>query len=117
MGNVCDQVKSVIYYQVKLLGREWMMRLFSLLVLVGIPVIIKLLIYISWVSPYAFSASIPCEVSCIYEFLQSLFVIFIANGMVARDTRCGSCEVIYARPMSNMAYIGGKMLGMLVFFV
>lgn len=117
MGNVCNQVKSVIYYQVKLLGREWMMRLFSLLVLVGIPVIIKLLVYISWVSPYAFSASIPCEVSCVYEFLQSLFVIFMANGMVVRDTRCGSREVIYARPVSNMAYIGGKMLGMLVFFV
>lgn len=117
MGNVCNQVKLVIYYQVKLSGREWMMRLFILFALICIPLIIKLLVYISWIPPYAFPASIPCEVSCIYEFLQSLLVIFIANGVVVRATRCGSCEVIYARPVSNMAYIGGKMLGILVFFV
>lgn len=115
-GRMGYQVKLGMDYQVKLLQRDWIMRLFVLIVSIVIPVIVWFAPYITLI-PYTFPAAVPCAGSCIYEFVQSLFVIFLAYGIAQRDRLKGSMEALYARPESNLSYIVGKFLGIGVFFV
>lgn len=116
-------IHSIARYEVKLLRRSWLFRIFALLALFGIS---GLLIaeYTTVLNPYkgiwsnvALTSLIPFTTIYFYNVAQSIIVIFLAGSFLKRDKKLDTAEVIYVRPMSNADYIIGKTWGIVRVFV
>ncbi len=110
-------INVVARYEVKLLKRSWLFRIFSALILLVL-VLAQLqqltLLFGSyqeiWMST-ALTSFIPFFTTYIYSIAQSIIVVFLAGSFLKRDKKLDTAEVIYVRPMSNAEYIIGKVWG------
>lgn len=118
-------INVIARYEVKLLKRSWLFRIFSVLALLGITVTMmnmqtKLLPgaqYREQWNMIALSSMMPFFCTYIYNITQSIIVIFLAGSFLKRDKKLDTAEVIYVRPMSNADYIIGKTWGILRVFI
>lgn len=113
------KILVVTRYQVKLLYRDWTVRLCALIMIVIVPVAVWGGLYIVSRANSAMSlpSFIPFWSSILFDFFQSLFVIFVAYDIAIRNGVKKSLEMIYARPVSNVGYLLGKTVAVLLFFV
>ncbi len=119
MRFVCYQIGLVARYETKMLFRSWFFRIFAGLSL-GILLLTSIFLLVLPYSPYVFralSASLPYLNLKLLNLFQAIMVIFLASEFLKRDQKYDSTEVIYARSISNSAYILGKVGGILVVFL
>jgi hypothetical protein len=111
---------SISRYEVKLLRRSWLFRIFATLALVMITFLHVAtqsnIEQYQW-SMVALSSSIPFVNIYIFNIAQSIIAIFLAGDFMKRDKKLDTAEVIYVRPMSNTDYIAGKTWGVVRVFV
>lgn len=116
-------IHTIAGYEVKLLKRSWLFRIFTFLALTVIPC--SILSYMTPVlNPYSYqwaehavASQIPFFSTALYSIAQSVIIIFLAGSFLKRDKKLDTAEVIYVRPMSNADYIVGKTWGIIrVFF-
>lgn len=117
-----QNINVIARYEVKLLRRSWLFRIFAILALAGISVFI-----LGFLTPLdrfriiwpkiAVTSLMPFCSTFIYNIAQSVIVIFLAGSFLKRDKKLDTAEVIYVRPMSNADYIVGKTLGIVKIFM
>lgn len=117
-----QNINVISRYEVKLLKRSWLFRIFAILALVGISVVI--LGYQTSLNQYgniwpkvAVTSLMPFCSIYFYNIAQSVIVIFLAGSFLKRDKKLDTAEVIYVRPMSNADYIVGKTWGIVKVFL
>ncbi len=117
-----QNINVISRYEVKLLKRSWLFRIFAILALVGISVVI--LGYQTSLNQHsniwpkvAVSSLMPFCSIYFYNIAQSVIVIFLAGSFLKRDKKLDTAEVIYVRPMSNADYIVGKTWGIVKVFL
>lgn len=118
-------INVIARYEVKLLKRSWLFRIFSVLALLGITITVistqtRLFPWAQYQEQWAkiaLSSMMPFFCTYIYNIIQSIIVIFLAGSFLKRDKKLDTAEVIYVRPMSNADYIIGKTWGILRVFV
>ena len=110
-------------YEVKLLRRSWLFRIFAILALLGITLTIlveqtRILNQYGYTwNKMALSSQMPYLCIYFYNIVQSIIVIFLSGSFLKRDKKLDTAEVIYVRPMSNADYIIGKTWGVLRVFL
>lgn len=116
-------INTIARYEVKLLKRSWLFRIFAILALLGIT-LATLVYQTSIVNSFeykwprlAVSALMPFCNIYYYNIAQSVIVIFLAGSFLKRDKKLDTAEVIYVRPMSNADYIIGKTWGIVKVFI
>ena len=116
-------INTIARYEVKLLKRSWLFRIFAILALLGIS--LTILGYqttivntfdIKW-PRIGVSSLMPFTSVYFYNIAQSVIVIFLAGSFLKRDKKLDTAEVIYVRPMSNADYIVGKTWGIVKVFL
>ena len=115
-------INVIARYEVKLLKRSWLFRIFAILALLGIS-----LVTLGYQTPLnqfgniwpkiAVSSLMPFCNIYFYNIAQSVIVIFLAGSFLKRDKKLDTAEVIYVRPMSNADYIIGKTWGIVKVFL
>ena len=116
-------INTIARYEVKLLRRGWLFRIFAILALLGISGGI-----LYWQTnlfnamenhwpKIALSSLMPFMSIYLYNITQSIIVIFLAGNFLKRDKKLDTAEVIYVRPMSNADYIIGKTWGIVKVFL
>lgn len=115
-------VTIIASYEAKFTNRSWIFRVFSVFSLVGIALF--QLFWQSYIgSQYAWdtvamASYIPFLNSYVYDLLQSLLVTFAISDVFRREKLLASDSALKVRPVSNMTYWTGKMIGVgLVFIV
>lgn len=116
-------INVIARYEVKLLRRSWLFKIFAVLALLGI----TLTMLFNWTSTInswmgiwskvAVSSMMPFACTYFYNIAQSVIVIFLAGNFLKRDKKMDTAEVIYVRPMSNADYIIGKTWGIMRVFL
>lgn len=116
-------INTIARYEVKLLKRSWLFRIFTLLALLVLT-IAQLSCFTSLFWKYnetwkyvGGTSLIPFFTVYLYNIAQSVIVIFLAGNFLKRDKKLDTAEVIYVRPMSNADYIIGKVWGITRVFI
>lgn len=116
-------INVIARYEIKLLRRSWLFRIFALLTLTCIFGIL-LINHTAVVNRYgyiwprvALTSLIPFTAVYYYNIAQSVIVIFLAGSFLKRDKKLDTAEVIYVRPMSNSDYLIGKTWGIMKVFL
>ena len=118
-----NNLNIISKYEVKLLLRSWLFRIFAILSILGLTgfIIIQFTgILNSWrsswssVSVFSFMA---LNVTYYYVLVQSIIVVLLAGNFLKRDKKLDTAEVIYVKAMSNTDYVLGKTLGILKVFI
>lgn len=116
-------IHTIARYEVKLLKRSWLFRIFTILAFFGITIATM-----SYLTPIfghfqeiwpreAVASQFPFFPNMLYNIAQSVIAVFLAGNFLKRDKKLDTAEVIYVRPMSNADYVIGKTLGIVeVFF-
>lgn len=116
-------INTIARYEVKLLKRSWLFRIFAILALLGISFTIlayqtNVISEFDYIWPrIAVSSLMPFTSIYFYNIAQSVIVIFLAGSFLKRDKKLDTAEVIYVRPMSNADYIVGKTWGIVKVFL
>lgn len=116
-------INTIARYEVKLLRRSWLFRIFAILALLGISLTIMAYqssIFSSFDTKWpriAVSSLMPFCTIYFYNIAQSVIVVFLAGSFLKRDKKLDTAEVIYVRPMSNADYIIGKTWGIVKVFL
>lgn len=116
-------IHTIAGYEVKLLRRSWLFRIFAFLALLGISTTIMwymtpvLNMFATQWPEHAVASQIPFYSITFYNIAQSVIVIFLAGSFLKRDKKLDTAEVIYVRPMSNADYIIGKTWGIVRVFL
>lgn len=116
-------INTIARYEVKLLRRSWLFRIFAILALLGITFFTlstqthSFSSYMDIWGKTAVSSLFPFSTTYYYNIAQSVIVIFLAGSFLKRDKKLDTAEVIYVRPMSNADYIIGKTWGIMLVFV
>ena len=116
-------IHTIARYEVKLLQRGWLFRIFAILALLFITGV-TLWYLTPLLNPYgiqwpkrAVASQMPFFANMYYSIAQSIIVIFLAGSFLKRDKKLDTAEVIYVRPMSNADYIIGKTWGIVQVFL
>lgn len=116
-------INTISKYEVKLLRRSWLFRIFAVLTLLTITAFL-LIEQTSLLQRYnsiwpriGLSSLMPFMATYGYNIIQSVIVIFLAGSFLKRDKKLDTAEVIYVRPMSNADYILGKTWGIIRLFL
>lgn len=118
-----NNINTIARYEVKLLRRSWLFRIFAILALLGVTGVLLLQTTdIVWRREYvwmkiAVASFYPFYCIYFYNIVQSVIAVFLAGNFLQRDKKLDTAEVIYVRPMSNADYIIGKTLGILRVFI
>lgn len=116
-------INTIARYEVKLLRRSWLFRIFAVLAFLLITMVLLVwqtgvLNSMEYVWPrMALSSLMPFVSVYFYNIAQSVIVIFLAGSFLKRDKKLDTAEVIYVRPMSNADYIIGKTWGIVKVFL
>lgn len=116
-------INTIARYEVKLLKRSWLFRIFAILALLAISLLV-----LTWqtalTNPFeyrwpriALTSLMPFTSIVFYNIAQSVIVVFLAGSFLKRDKKLDTAEVIYVRPMSNADYIIGKTWGIIKVFL
>lgn len=116
-------INTIARYEVKLLRRSWLFRIFAILALLVLTFYhliqqTSLLntFNLPWTST-ALTSFYPFLNTYFYNITQSIIAIFLAGNFLKRDKKLDTAEVIYVRPMSNADYVVGKTWGIIKVFV
>ncbi len=116
-------INTIARYEVKLLKRSWLFRIFAGLALIVITFIL-LGRYSAVLNSFgnvwketALTSQLPFVATYFYNIAQSVIVIFLAGSFLKRDKKLDTAEVTYVRPMSNADYIVGKTWGIIRVFL
>lgn len=116
-------INTIARYEVKLLTRSWLFRIFAILALLVLT-FYHLLQQTSLINSFnlpwnttALTSFIPFLNTYFYNITQSIIAIFLAGSFLKRDKKLDTAEVIYVRPMSNADYVLGKTWGIIRVFV
>lgn len=116
-------INTIARYEVKLLRRSWLFRIFAILVLL-ILTLTQLGNLSTFLGRYmetwkylGVSSLAPFFTIYLYSVAQSVIVVFLAGSFLKRDKKLDTAEVIYVRPMSNADYIAGKVWGIVRVFM
>ena len=116
-------IHTIARYEVKLLRRSWLFRIFAILALLAITGTLVLWqtgivnkTEYTW-PRMALTSLMPFVSVYYYNIAQSVIVIFLAGSFLKRDKKLDTAEVIYVRPMSNADYIVGKTWGIVKVFL
>ena len=115
-------LRSVSKYESKLLTRSWFFRIFTILavLILGILNLVFLALQDTggnmWIIT-AIPSNIPYFNLLFLNTGQAVIAIFLASDFVKRDRKLDTSEVFYVRPLSNAAYIFGKIWGNLRVFL
>ena len=114
-------IRSVSKYESKLLIRSWFFRIFTILavLILGIWNLAALALDDSsgvWALK-AISSNIPYFNLLFLNTGQAVVAIFLASDFLKRDRKLDTSEVFYVRPLSNAAYVTGKIWGNLRVFL
>lgn len=116
-------INTIARYEVKLLKRSWLFRIFAILVLLILTLMqLGNLSFVFWKYSETWnytgvSSLVPFFTVYLYSVAQSVIVIFLAGSFLKRDKKLDTAEVIYVRPMSNADYIIGKVWGIVRTFL
>lgn len=116
-------INTIARYEVKLLQRSWLFRIFAILVLLILTLMqLGNLSFVFWKYSETWghtglSSLVPFFTVYFYSVAQSVIVIFLAGSFLKRDKKLDTAEVIYVRPMSNADYIVGKVWGIVRVFL
>ena len=112
-------ILHVALYEAKQQRRQWEFRLFVFVAVIGITLYQFFLQgqgYCSNWKMVALPCSVPLVNACLYNIVQSLFVILMVTDFPCREKLGGALEPIYARPMENGEYTWGRVLGNIILF-
>lgn len=105
----------IILYELKLILRNW---LFILYVIISVVIIGIVQVCIQDERlPYslrALSCAIPFTSAYIFNYIQSVFVIFFTIDLIRRTKHTDSLDSIEIRPYMNVEYLTGKMIAIVV---
>ena len=107
-------LKTIVYYQLQLLFRNWIVRLFCL-----VSIMASVIIYIeNWVMPnplevMALPSLLAFKGVWVFNLITSLFLIYIAGNVMERNKR-GDWEALFVRPASNLSWVAGRAIAVLV---
>ncbi len=110
---------TVARYEAKLLLRSWAFRIFSGLALLFIGMMDLVMGTDIGNTPHfltALSSALPLMNVKFLNVYQGVIAAFLATEFVKRDRRHDTTQVIFTRSFSNMEYVLGKVLGILVVF-
>ena len=118
-----NHINVIARYEVKLVKRSWLFRIFAILALLFISAI--MLGYQTGIvnrmdnlwPRIAVSSLMPFCNTYFYNIAHSVIVVFLAGSFLKRDKTLDTAEVIYVRPMSNADYIVGKTWGIVKVFI
>jgi len=107
-------------YEMKILLRGWFFRIFavgSILGLAGLDVLFH-----SSVSPvprffHALDSFLPYMNIAMPHYLLIIVLVFLATDLYKRDKKFNTSDVVYIRDMSNLSFILGRILGVLILFL
>lgn len=121
MNRTLKNIRSVSKYESKLLTRSWFFRIFTILamLILGIWNLAALVLQDSsgvWVLK-AIPSNIPYFNLLFLNAGQAVVAIFLASDFLKRDRKLDTSEVFYVRPLSNAAYVFGKIWGNLRVFL
>jgi len=118
-----NNLNIISKYEVKLLLRSWLFRVFAILSIIGLTGFILIQhtgLINSWRSSWSsvsVSSFMALNVTYYYVLVQSIIVILLAGNFLKRDKKLDTAEVIYVKAMSNTDYVLGKTLGILKVFI
>jgi len=111
--NFLTNIRTVATYESKLLLRSWFFRIFAALLLLFI---------LSFNSALAFgdgpfwrirsiASNVPYINLLYVNFVQAIIAVFLASDFMKRDKQLDTSEVFFVHPLSNAAYVFGKIWG------
>lgn len=116
-----SNIQSVAKYESKLLIRSWFFRVFTVLALL-ILTFFNFGMFVAedgggfWVAQ-SIPSNIPYLILLLLNTGQAVIAIFLASDFLKRDKKLDTSEVFYVRPLSNAAYVIGKIWGNLRVFL
>lgn len=112
--------RTIAKYERKILMRSWFFRIFtglSLFIIFGFNMgEISEVGDMDW-GYRAVPSNIPYASLFILNIAQAIIAVFLSSEFVKRDRKQDTVEVIYARSMSNMTYLLGKVWSILSIFL
>lgn len=110
-----NRVGLIVLYELKLISRNWLFILYVItsVVIIGI---VQVCIQDERL-PYslrALSCAIPFTSAYIFNYIQSVFVIFFTIEFIRRIKHTDSLDSIEIRPYMNIEYIAGKIIAFVV---
>ncbi len=114
-----DKIWANARYEMMTLRRGWFFRIFA-----GLAIAILTLVNVIFFSRatnvprmfYALSASSPYFNMLMLNLAQIVAIALLTSDLFKRDKRINTTDVYYIRPMTNAAYITGKLIGILIVF-
>lgn len=116
-------INTIARYEIKLLRRSWLFRIFAILAIMGITLMLlgsQTPIFSRFMETWnlvGLTSFLPFSSTYYYNIAQSIIIIFLAGSFLKRDKKLDTAEVIYVRPMSNADYIIGKTWGIMRVFI
>ena len=113
-----NQIILVSRYEAKILRRNWLFIFLVFLAVCGS-------LALQWVIQgdttihflKALSCSVPFVNAFLFNFVQGIFIVFIAGDFIQRNRHLDSCESLYVRPYKNTDYVIGKLLAIIGLFL
>ncbi|MCQ4874010.1 MULTISPECIES: hypothetical protein [Odoribacteraceae] len=113
-----NQILLISHYEAKVLRRNWLFIFLVVLLVVGSLAaqwFIQVDIPIHFLK--ALSCSVPFVSAFLFNFIQGIFIIFIAGDFIRRDRSLDSFELLSTRSHGNGDYAMGKLLAVVGSFV
>ena len=113
-----NQILLISHYEAKLLRRNWLF-IFLVFLLVGGSLAAQWFIQVDFPIHFlnALSCSIPFVSAFLFNFIQGIFILFIAGDFIRRDRSLDSFESLSTRSHGNGDYAMGKLLAVVGSFV
>jgi len=117
-----NNLNIISKYEVKLLLRSWLFRIFAILSIIGLTgfIVVQFTGIMPWRSSWpsiSLNSFMALNVTYYYVLVQSIIVVLLAGNFLKRDKKLDTAEVIYVKAMSNTDYVLGKTLGILKVFI
>ena len=110
-----NRIGLIVLYELKLILRNWLFILYVIISMVVIG-IVQACIQDERL-PYslrALSCAIPFTSAYIFNYIQSIFVIFFTIDFIRRIKHADSLDSIEIRPYLNIEYLTGKMIAIVI---
>jgi hypothetical protein len=113
-------ISTIAKYEAKTLARGWFFRIFAALAIAFV-VFFDLFGILGlgdggWPGRIL-PGSVPYMNLFVLNLAQAVIAVFLSSDFLGRDKKLDTTEAFYVRSMSNMAYVVGKMVGILHVFV
>ena len=108
---------TITKFEIRIIWRSWFYRIFSLLSIGFISFFMTLFTTKLGFPPWSFSgipAMMPYFCMSIFNIAQALIAIFLTTDFMQRDRKHDTSKVVYSRSISNIEYVVGKILAIII---